>query len=112
MEAWRIIALTTAGISLVISLVCLIVIIMCLRRYIMAGHVSNDAIIDRYEKRYGFKGIESNAIGLYYMYSDDDDRLAIITCANGKHEAILLEKRQAEALIEEIKGVCELAFGW
>lgn len=77
----------------------------------MAGHVSNDAIIDRLEKRYGFNGIESNANGLYYMYSNDDNRLAIITCTNGKHEAILLEKKQAEALIEEIKGVCELVWG-
>lgn len=77
----------------------------------MAGHVSNDAIIDRYEKRYGFKGIESNAIGLYYMYSADDNRLAIITCANGKHEAILLTEKQANTLAEEIKGVCELVWG-
>ena len=78
----------------------------------MASHKSNDTLVERLERQGDLKGIESNANGLFYFYSTQDDRIGIINCKSGqKKGAIVLTRKQAKALIDEIKGVCELAWG-
>lgn len=78
----------------------------------MASHKSNDTLVERLERQGDLKGIESNANGLFYFYSSNDDRIGIINCKSGQKEgAIVLTKTQAKALVEEFPDICEMVFG-
>lgn len=50
------------------------------------------------------KGIQSDAAGLAYFFSDDDQRVAIA----GQHGVTILTKAQAQAVASEILEVMDL----
>ena len=70
------------------------------------GH---DVLVDRIERAYDLNAIESTANGLFYLQDNDDrKKIAIMTCKNGECNIAVLTKKQAEALIEEFKDICDM----
>ena len=77
----------------------------------MAFGKSNDMVADIVERTYGIRATESMTKGLFYLTDDAEQSIGIMTVRNGKKSIAVLTKKQAYALIEEFKAVCDLYWG-
>jgi len=65
----------------------------------------NQSMVTAIEMKHpNIKGIQSDAAGLSYFFSDDDQRMAIA----GQHGVTILTKAQAQAVAKEILDVMDL----
>ena len=76
----------------------------------IAGH---DTIVDNIERKYDIRGVESEEKGLFYLEDNYRKSIGIMTCRSGQKSVAILTKKQAYALIEEFKDICDMYFkGW
>jgi hypothetical protein len=74
----------------------------------MKNH-GHDALVDAVERNYDLNAIESTENGLFYLQDNNDrNKIGIMTCRNGKRSIAILTKKQAYALIEEFKDICDM----
>lgn len=76
----------------------------------MGKNPDHDSIVTSLEINHDLRAIESNASGLFYL-EEDGKRIGIMTLKNGQRSCAVLTKKQAYALIEEFKDICDLYFG-
>jgi hypothetical protein len=69
---------------------------------------NSDELVSKVELRYGLRAIESEAKGLFYLQDDERKLIGILTLKNGRKSCAILSKKQAYALIDEFKAVCDL----
>lgn len=62
------------------------------------------------ENQYNVKAVESEAADLYYLQDDDKKGLGILTFVDGSPQWVILSKKQALKLAEEIKDICDVVF--
>ena len=70
----------------------------------------NGSIMTRFEYEHDVRAVESLSSGLYYLEDDNQKSIGIMTIRNGKKSYAVLSKKQAYALIDEFKDVCDLYF--
>jgi hypothetical protein len=66
--------------------------------------------ITKLECEYDIRAVESLVSGLYYLQDDKRKSIGIMTIRNGRESRVLLSKKQAYALIDEFKDICDLYF--
>ena len=71
------------------------------------GH---DILVDSIELNYDVRAIESLERGLFYLQDDDRKLIGIMTCKAGKKSIAILTKKQAYALLDEFKDICDMVF--
>ena len=71
---------------------------------------NHDSIVTSLEVNHDLRAIESFAKGLFYLEDDEGKSIGILTVKNGKRSCAVLSKKQAYALIDEFKAVCDLYF--
>jgi hypothetical protein len=72
---------------------------------------SFDLHADRLEKTYNLKGIESTEKGLGYFFDGEGKGVLVMTSRDGKAHYVGLNKKQAYALVDEFKDICDMVFG-
>ena len=72
------------------------------------GH---DTLVDSIELNYDVRAIESLERGLFYLQDDDRKLIGIMTCKAGNKSIAILTKKQAYALLDEFKDICDMVFG-
>lgn len=66
--------------------------------------------ITKLEYEYDVRAIDSLVSGLFYLQDDKRKSIGIMAIRNGRESRVLLSKKQAYALIEEFKDICDLYF--
>lgn len=77
----------------------------------MTKNPDHGCIVTTLEINHELRAIESFAKGLYYLEDDEGKSIGILTLKNGRKSCAILSKKQAYALIDEFKEVCDLYFG-
>lgn len=77
------------------------------------NHKGYDARVNEIELAEGLMGVESKAQGLFYLLDKENAwiskrKLSILAILEGKESRITLTLKQAQALLEEIKEICEM----
>lgn len=72
--------------------------------------ISYDTVVSGIEKNYNLRAIESLTKGLFYLEDDNHQTIGILTVKKGKKSIAVLNKRQAYALIDEFKDICDMYF--
>lgn len=70
-----------------------------------------DSMVDKIEYQYGVRAIQSDAKGLFYLEDDKWKLIGIMTTKNNNKSICILNKKQVEALLNELEEICDIYWG-
>lgn len=73
--------------------------------------MKNDEKVTAFEYKYNVMAIESEIFkGMYYLYDEDKKGIGILTFPENSSTYVLLNKKQAMALSQELKSIIDEVF--